>query len=260
LIGEVGRNAERARRYRALVASVAEPTFERALAIGSEVRQLARGGSDAGALAGVIAELRDLDARCGGEIARVRATGPYQDLLIAYEADDDAARAADLAQVVFAGVSAAPVTRTLYSPVTIGGGKSVDHFLAPDICAERIRTIADVGLAVVNDLSGLFPGADESIQPLRLTTTHDEADSPIALAFGAAVLPPKVGWLTGGDIALVYARHLRAEFVVSGASSVSDEWWEIRPDAYRQYLEDLQRALTARGLALVLEPSSAESD
>jgi hypothetical protein len=259
LIGDVGRSAERARRYRALAASLAEPAFERALAIGSEVRQAARGGADAAALAGAIEELRDLDARCGAEIARIRATRQYADLLAAFESDD-AARAADLASAVFESVTVAPAGTILYSPVAIGGGKSLDHFLPPTACADRIRTIATEGLVAASDAHGIVPGADEAIQPLRLTATHDEADSPVALAFAPEVLPPRIGCLADGDTVLVYARRLRAEFVVSCASRVSDEWWEIRPDAYRRYLEDLQQALTARDLTLVIEPTPAASD
>ena len=110
------------------------------------------------------------------------------------------------------------------------------------------------------DLHDLCDAADDAIQPLRLATTHDEADSPVALAYAPESLPRRAGFLLGGDAGLVYARRLQAEFVVSCASDVSDEWWEIRPDAYRRYLEDLQRALDTRGLALVIEPSAAASD
>jgi len=156
-------------------------------------------------------------------------------------------------------VSAAPVTRTLYAPVAIGGGKSVDHFLPADACADRIRTIAADGLAGASDADVSSPGSDEAIYPLRLSETHDEGESPIALAFAPDAVPGLVGRLAGSDVVLLYAHRLRAEFVVSCTSEVSDEWWEIRPDAYQRYLEELKVALTARSLVLVMEPSRQAS-
>jgi hypothetical protein len=257
LIAEVGWSAERARRYRDLATSVAEPAFDRALAIGSEVRQAARAGTVA-ALAGAVAELREIQARCQEGINHVRRSVRYQHLLAAFEAGDST-RAAELASAVFDGVSASPASQTLYSPVAIAGGKSVDHFLPATICAERIRTVADEGLSGASDAGVSSPGSDESIRPLRLSETHDESESPISLAFAPTALPGLLGRLTDSDEMLFYARRLRAEFVVSCTSRVSDEWWGIRPDAYRRYLEDLKEALTARSLVLVIEPPDRAS-
>jgi len=258
LIGDVGRSAERARRYRELAMSLAEPAFDRALAIGSEVRQAARTGAIA-ALAGADAELREIQARCTEGIARVQSSPPYRDLVAAFDAGD-ATRAAELASVVFAGLSASPASRTLYCPVAIAGGKSVDHFLPAGACAERIHTIAGEGLSGTSGSDVSSPGSDEAICPVRLSESHDESESPVALAFAPEAFAALVGRVAESDEVLFYARRLRAEFVVSCAPRVSDEWWDIRPDAYRRYLEDLKEALTGRSLVLVVErPTDASS-
>ena len=52
----------------------------------------------------------------------------------------------------------------------------------------------------------------------------------------------------------MYAERLTADFVVSCAAEASDEWWSVRPNAYRTYLDDLRVALTARSITMVIEP------
>ena len=49
-----------------------------------------------------------------------------------------------------------------------------------------------------------------------------------------------------------------SDFVPTSPSAarrtVNDEWWNVRPDAYREYLEELREALSARALRVVIEP------
>src|SRR5207249_6113584 len=95
---------------------------------------------------------------------------------------------------------------------------------------------------------------DDLVRPLRLGESHDESESPIALAFPPGSVPGAVGRLSGGGVVLLYAPRLRADFTVSCVARVSDEWWKIRPGAYRSYLEELRGALEARSLGLEIEP------
>ena len=50
-----------------------------------------------------------------------------------------------------------------------------------------------------------------------------------------------------GD-ALIYAERLNTTFRVRLAPSVTDEWWAVSPDAYRDYVFELGRALDRRGI------------
>jgi hypothetical protein len=59
--------------------------------------------------------------------------------------------------------------------------------------------------------------------------------------------------LAGTDLVLLYAERLVAPFVVTCSPSVDDEWWAVRPDAYRDYLEALRSTLSPGGLSVVVE-------
>ncbi len=250
LIGEAGRSAEDARRYRALADSLAPASFDRALAIGSEIRAAARRGA-VEALVPFAAELRGLVARCRDAVGEVREGRTYQEAVRAFRSGD-AAKAAALACDVFSGVAPRPGGGTLYYPLAIGGGRSVDHFLALDECAARIDACHRDGLT--SPSAAPDRGGNEEIRPIALTARHDEAESPIALAFEAGTFGAPTCALTGTETVLLYSTRTRADFVVSCAPRVSDEWWEIRPDAYRAYVDGLRAALAARSITLIVEP------
>ncbi len=247
LIGEVARRAENARRYRGLAATVAEPSFERAIAIGSDVRHAARRGATA-FLIPMLAELRVLGDRCEAAVHGVRASPPYRELVQAFEGGDTT-RATELASLVFDRVHVGAHESRAYWAVPLAAGKSLDHFLPADACAERIANIAEQGLTAPSDAPAL--GGDEVVRPLHLSSTHDESESPIALAFDPGTIQSPVGRLEGGEVVLVYTPRLRTTFTVSYTAEVTDEWWRIRPDAYVRYLEALRAALTARSITLV---------
>jgi hypothetical protein len=147
---------------------------------------------------------------------------------------------------------ALPAPSRLYWSVAIGGRGAVDHFLPAEACAARIESAKREGLTSPADAPER--GGDDLIRPVILSRRHDEAESPIALAFELAELPGPVCGLSGSEIALVYAERLTANFVVSCAEEASDEWWSVRPNAYRAYLDDLRIALTARSITMVIEP------
>ena len=211
LIAEAGRSAEDAWRYRQLASTIAEPIFERALAIGSEVRRAAREGRTA-ALEDLTAELRELVTRCRNGIAEVRASSSYREAVHAFT-NGDQARIAELAGAIFHGVVPLPTPGRLYWSVAIGGRGSVDHFLPAGVCAARIETTKREGLTTSAEAPER--GGDGLIRPVLLSRRHDESESPIALAFDPAELPGPVCGLSGSELVLVYAERLTADFVVS---------------------------------------------
>lgn len=246
LIGDVGRSAERARRYRALAATIAEPTFDRVIMIGSEVRRAARTGGG-GAIVTAVDELRALLRRCEEGIAEVQASTAYRSLAEAYAAND-AEKATELAVAVFAGIVSETPSTPVHWPVPISSRRAGEHFVTPEQCATLIVEIGRAGITAPKEAPAL--GGDETIRPVRLTGPADASDGPITLAFDPSALKVPVGRLTEADDLLWYSAHLAAPFTVEATASVSDEWWEIRPSAYAQYLEDLRRALAERGLIL----------
>lgn len=245
LIGQVGRRAQYAARYRALATTVAEPAFDRAIAIGSEIRQADRTGRSE-LIAAAVRELREQLRRCEEGLRDVRASASYRALVEAY-ATADVQRATELAVRVFAGVTSDAPSVAMHWPVPISGGRSADHFISPERCVATIRRVLEEGIPAPEDAPAL--GGDDEVRPVGLTSSADTAESPITLLFEPRALPGPLGGLRE-DVGLWYAERLRAAFTVTAATTVRDEWWEIRPDAYAEYVTALARALAEAGLSL----------
>jgi hypothetical protein len=250
LIRDVGQCAQCARRYGELAASVADPIFDRALALGSDVRRAARGAGDATAVDAAITELQSLLAECEASIARVRNGATYQEAATAFAAGA-AARVAALAPAIFTDVTPYAPTGSLFWSVPIGSRRSETHFVPPEELAVRLRAIATEGLRAEGPPPEL--GGDEVIRPIVLATQPDDAESPITLAYDARAVAIPVCALAGTDLVLLYAERLVAPFAVTCSPSVDDEWWTVRPDAYRDYLEALRTTLSPGGLSVVVE-------
>jgi hypothetical protein len=252
LIRDVGLAAERARRYRALATSVAEPAFERALAIGASIRRSLRDPERQRADAGDAArELETLLDRCTRAVVDVQASAVYHDAVAAVAAGATG-HVATLAPLLFSDVEPFPDARVLYWPVPIAGPRSAGHFLPPEECAARIAEHAADGLVATLPPPEL--GADEHIPAIVLSAEHDVAESPIALAIEASALGAPLCRLGGGTTAFFYAPRVRVSFRVRTAAIVSDEWWAVRPDAYRAYVEALRDALAPTGIGIETAP------
>jgi hypothetical protein len=158
---------------------------------------------------------------------------------------------AELATSLFTDVSPGAPTGLLYWAVPISSGQTGSHFLPAGELASRLKAIAAEGIIAPRQAPEL--GGDEHITPVFLTEEHDGAESPIALAYDPHALPAPVCRLDGSNVALFYARRLASAFTVHCHATVTDEWWHVRPDAYREYLQDLHAALSAEGLRAVVE-------
>lgn len=252
LIEKVGRSATEARRYRQLATTLAEPTFERALALGGIVRSVLRtDGAHAPALATAVTELETLLRHCEDAIAELRHATAYREAAAGFAAGA-VDRVAALAPAIFTDVVAGSPDTVLYWPVPIAGRRAADHFVSPEACAETIHVIATHGLAAEDPPPAL--GADGAIRAVVLAPDADVTESPIVLAFAASTVPGPLCHLEAGGSTLYYAPRLAAPFAVRAAALVQDEWWAVRPDAYDRYLESLDGALRARDLRLLIEP------
>ncbi len=242
-IADAARAAEDARRYRALAGAVAEPTFDRALAIGSDVRAAARRGEPA-AVVPLLAELRELTERCRAGIAEIRASAVYQDAARAYAAAEPR-RVAELASLLFADL-ALEHPGTLYWSVPILGGRSHEHFLSAVACTDRIADLLHAGIPAASPPPAR--GADEILLPIVFTTSHEESESPVALALAPGAFPAPACRIVESEVVLYYAERLAADFTVTIAAETDDEWWRVRPAAYQTYVAELRAALTARSI------------
>jgi hypothetical protein len=252
LIREVGRSAQRARRYRNLATQVATPVFDRALAIGSDIRRTIRSSEPhPTAIAAAIAELRGLLAACENAIARVQVSALYREAVASFAAGATAQVAA-LAPTIFTDVTPHAPTGILYWAVPISGGRSGAHFLPPTEFAARVQQMATEGLLAAPSPPEF--GGDDTIAPVLLSDKHDGSESPVALAFEPHTLSAPVCRLDGSNVVLFYAKRLSAAFTVTCSRSVDDEWWNVRPDAYQEYLAELREALIARALRVAIEP------
>lgn len=248
LIADAGCAAEDAHRYRALAAEIAEPAFERALAIGSEVRAAARRGTPA-LLTPLLGELRDLTERCRSAIAAVRSSDAYREAARAYAAGDPHL-VAELASAIFADVARDATPGAVFWSVPIVGRRADEHFLPAIACADRIAHLRDGGVPATT--AALVRGGDDTLRPVVLETAHDESESPVALTFAPGALTAPVCRAVGNDVVLYYAEGLTAPFTVTIARSSDDEWWRVRPAAYHTYVAELRSALTARSIANVV--------
>jgi hypothetical protein len=244
LIREVGALTQVARRYRDLAASVAEPTFERTVALGSAVRRAGRSIDPDPVVRMAVAELQQLKARCEQALESMRKSEPYLRAAAAFGAGD-AARVAALAPELFTAVEPYRPDGDLYWPVSLRSDRAEPHFLAPQECAARIRNLAREGIPAASFPSEL--GSDDIIQAVHLTDEQDASASPIALAVARGALPGALCIVPETGTVLFYARVLRVPFVVRYTAEVEDEWWRVRPDAYRRYLDELRSALAPGG-------------
>ena len=251
LIRDVGLAAERARRYRTLAASVAEPAFERALVIGTAIRRSLRDPERQRADAADAArELEALLAGCTRALTELQASDRYREAVAAVAAGATD-RLARLAPALFSDVEPFSGARLVYWPVPIGGTRPAAHFLPAAECAARIARWASDGLVAATPPPEV--GADERIPAVVLAAEHDVAESPIALVVAADVFPAPLCRLAGGTTVLFYAARVRVPFRVRAAAVVSDEWWAVRPDAYRTYVDELRSALAPSGIAFDVE-------
>lgn len=248
-IRDVGSLARHARRYRALVAVVAEPVFDRVLALGSEVRRAARGEYPHGALTAAVRELAQLEARCNTALAEVTASHEYLEALTCFDAEN-VEGVAMRAPAIFTSVLRHEPDGDLYWPVPLTGDRSGPHFIPPEHCAARIRAVVADGLVASETPVDL--GGDASITPVVLNDEHDGSESPIALIFEPKLLPGPVCRLADSSAVLFYGKRMRATPRITCRAGVDDEWWRIRPDSYRRYLADLQRALQIQGPQMTL--------
>ena len=251
LIRDVGTRAESARRYRALAARVADPAFDRALELGTTLRQaLRQGAPDPEALAAATMELRALLAACERAVDELRAGPEYVRAAEAYAAAEHA-EVARLACELFTDVAAFPDAHTLFRPIPIAGPRGGPHFVPPPECAARIAAVAQAGLRAATPPPAM--GADDVLGAVVLADEHDVGESPITLAIDAGRLPLPVCRIAPAGDVLLYAASVRPPFRVQTADVVADEWWSVRPDAYRRYLGELAEALDALGLGIETE-------
>ncbi len=252
LIRDTGLSAECARRYRPLAMTVAEPTFDRALALGSIIRRAGRDPLGAEhELFAAVGELRQLLARSEAAIADFRASASYQETVAAFSAgavDRTAPRAIEVFTDVVLGDRAGVATWD----VPLGRGPGGEHFVSPEECVARIAEIARVGLHAASPPPHL--GADDSITPVTLGLGIANADGPVTLAFEVEQLPGPICRLQHSTLALFYTDRLYAPFTVRCAAGVTDEWWNIRPDAYAKWIEALGLLLQSEGLTMTIAP------
>lgn len=243
-IRDVGARARYARRYRDLATSVADPVFDRVLEIGSLVRRAARGANPESAIAEALRELHTLEARCTAGIEQVRSTEAYRDAAASFR-DGAVERVAARAPDLFTDVRPYAPDHAVYWPLSLGAGRTGPHFIPAEELAARVARIATEGIPAPETPPDL--GGDDAITPVVLSDDLDQFESPIALAFDPKALPGPLCRLEADGTVLLYAKRLSGTPRVECLAGVEDEWWRIRPDFYRDYVDGLQRALQAVG-------------
>jgi len=246
------------RRYRSIAAFCEREVLEPALAIGSEVRCAhRRGGPARERAAAMIEELRRLKGACESAIAEVHASASYRVLVEAWNGGRHRDVAA-AAPAVFTAVEPYPRCPTVYHPVVVATRRAgAEHFIAPVDCADSIARVAREGIAPARALD---LGADETVQAVALSDDFDTLETPIALAIDPAAVGLPMCRVTPAGDALVYTPLLRAPWHVRVAAAVSDEWWAVRPEAYRDYVAELKSELDTRRITLTTTAEGGADD
>ncbi|MEO6026115.1 MAG: hypothetical protein ABIR79_04540 [Candidatus Binatia bacterium] len=245
-------SAECARRYRTLATTIAEPTFDRTLALGSTIRRAGRDPLGAEhELIAAVEELRQLLACSQAAITEVRASAGYCEAVAAFTAGA-VERTVPLAIEVFTDVVVGDSAGVATWDVPLGTGPGGEHFVSPEECAARIAGIAGAGLPAASPPPQL--GADDTITPVTLGMGVANADGPVTLAFEVEQLPGPICRLAHSTLALFYADRLHAPFTVRCVAGVTDEWWNVRPDAYAKWIEALGPLLQSQGLTMTMTP------
>jgi hypothetical protein len=249
LIAEVGACYEAARRYRRLAGVCEERYLAPALDIASVLRRIVRSETpDRGLFERQIARLREVRAECGAAIEEVRATDLYRRARAAWHEG----RGDELLRTlpgIFACIAPERPTAPVYHPVSLRGPRTEggEHFIPATACADRLALLAREGIPAESVENGL--GTDGEIHAVRLGDDPASFESPITLRIEPMALRDAAVCRVAltGDF-LVYVPRLRTRFEVHCEPTVSDEWWSIRPDAYRSYLQELRDALAARNI------------
>ena len=240
LVEAVGTAAQDARRYRALAERLAEPTFDRAVTLGGVIRRALRPGAPSPAdLDQALGELRTLLEECRRARAELWASPGYRAAVTCFEAGE-IDRLARLVPDIFHQVVPDDGTTRLFWPVAIATRRPGNHFVPAEQLAAQLSALRD-GIPAASPPPDL--GADDHIRAVVLTDDEDFSDSPIVLRFDRTALPGPVSRLKDTPTILFHAAALACRFVVRFAPEVSDEWWSVRPDAYRAYRERVRTAL-----------------
>jgi hypothetical protein len=255
LLTEIGRCYATARRYHAIAADCETRIFERALAIGGELR-LRTTEVRPELAADAVHELTALRAACEAAVRGVRESAAYRAAEAAWD-HERFAEVAALAPAIFDGIEVDEESRTLYLPVAVTGRRGGEHFLAAAVVADRIAALQREGIPRADPPPAL--GADERLGAVVLDADLETSESPVVLAVEAAALPlPRFRLEPAGET-LVYAPRLLVPVRVRLAPSVTDEWWAVRPDAYAEFAATLTAELRARGIDDVDGPEPAAS-
>jgi len=246
LIAELGGCYARARRYRAIAAECEDRYLGRALAIGSAMREWSRAAApDHPACAAAIEELRKLASACEGAIGTVHASAPYRAAVSAWN-EGRLHEVAALAPAIFDAIEPLLTPRPLHFAVSVAGRRGGEHFLPPASVAERIIELVRTGLPAADPVPEL--GADESLRAVVLDEDPEAMEAPITVLVAPEDVPWPLFRLEPAGEVFVYAPRLHARMRVRCALEVRDEWWAIRPEAYADYVAELERELAARGV------------
>ena len=251
LVAKIGAAYKNAGRYRRLAPTCETRYLGPALTISSALRRIIRSDEPRRVeIEGQIARLRELLAECEAAIDEVRASDLYRRTHLAWQEGDGEYLSHALPEI-FSSVAAERPNAPLYYPIQLRNPraeKREGHFTPAIALAERIALLARDGIPAESSGNGL--GTDELIRAVPLGDDPESIESPVAVRIAPEALRAvAVCRVDLADDLLAYTPRLSAGVEVHCAPEAGDEWWAIRPDAYREYVLELRDALAARGIA-----------
>lgn len=236
-----------ARRFRALRAEADAVFLPAVTRVGLRLRRLRRQDSlPDEAVADVAAEMHALRDAWQERIAALQATGLYSEARAACDANDQAALARLLPQVL-AALETVPPPPVLHFAIRVSAvrrGPGSPPFIDSGTCIERIVERMAAGFRPAGDDATGFPAISTSDDP-------DALDSPVSLAVTAAAMPATVFRSLDDEQLVLFTPHLAAAFVPALCHTTDDGWWLTNEESWAEFRDRVASGLAARGVAVL---------
>ena len=247
---ELGTLYAAARSFAPLRADAEAKLLPRLLELGSTLRGLVRSGRlSADEIDRASRQILELRTFWQTALGAVRSSGPYQEALQAWAADEQEALVC-LIPRIFAGVHVLRPAPALFFPVSPSSGRrrpGNTPFLSAAECADRIAHFLAIG---IEPDSGGSEWWERELSYIICADTLCALETPIALRW--AVPHPSLALFTVADepTCRMFTPRLRATMGVVLAADATDEWWQAYDESYATFREALRHELARRDLAV----------
>jgi hypothetical protein len=239
-----------ARSFAALRADAETKLLPCLLELGSTLRRLLRTARlSADEIDRASRQILELRTRWQTALEEVRSSGPYQQALQAWAADEQDALV-HLIPRIFAGVHVLRSAPALFVPVSPSSGRRRPGnapFLSAAECADRIAHSLAVG---IEPDSGGSDWWERELPYIMCADTFWALETPIALRLAMPNPSFALFMVTDEPTCRIFTPRLCAPMGIVLAAEATDEWWQAYDESYASFIEALRYELATRDLGV----------